>query len=64
MRRLLVVVAFAAAAFPVTSASAYCEVPLGGKCLVPSVCATATAPVHTVDDALGGPLHGIPHCID
>jgi hypothetical protein len=64
MRRLLVAAAFAAAAFPVTSASAYCEVPLGSKCLVPSICGAATTPVHTVDDALGRPLNGIPHCID
>jgi hypothetical protein len=64
MRRLLVAAAFAAAAFPVASASAYCEVPLGSKCLVPSVCGAVIKPVHTVDDALGAPLHGIPHCID
>jgi hypothetical protein len=37
---------------------------LGSKCLVPSVCGAVTKPVHTVDDALGAPLHGIPHCID
>ena len=69
MRSLLVrsalVAGLASFVLPVTAAdAAYCEVPVGDKCVVQSVCVTATAPVHAVDEALGGPLHGIPHCID
>ena len=64
-RIALAVVAGAAAALPVAGASAaYCEIQVGQKCVVQSVCATATAPVHTVDDALGRPLGGFPHCVD
>lgn len=54
----------AAALQPTAATAAYCEVPVGQKCVVRSVCVTATAPVHAVDEALGGPLHGFPHCID
>jgi hypothetical protein len=54
----------ATAALPMPAASAYCEVPLGSTCLVQSVCGTATKPVHDVDDALGRPLSGFPHCVD
>jgi hypothetical protein len=69
MRTSLALAALAAglatAAFQPTAASAaYCEVGIGQKCYVQSVCATVTAPVHAVDDALGRPLMGVPHCID
>lgn len=63
--RSALVAGLASFALPLSGAqAAYCEVQVGQKCLVQSVCVTATGPVHTVDEALGGPLHGIPHCID
>ena len=57
-------VAGIAGSFLPAANAAYCEVQVGQKCYVQSVCVTVTGPVHTVDDALGRPLNGIPHCID